>query len=236
MKLPILGNKRLRGRLPALRDWVYMFVGAGIVLIVFGIIYFIHTKQVPIPYQNKGITASWIPGTVKHWEPTIIQESKKYDLDPNFMAIIMTMESGGDSKALSSDNAVGLMQITSPTAKDIASKYLKVPVQTYNLDDPSTNIEFGAAYLAYLRDQFATYKQGPDWNASVESVAAGYNGGPLASAHLMEGKGLHDPQTVIYSRDAFNMWRERNASDSPTFDRWKERGGINLLNAAKADQ
>ena len=100
----------------------------------------------------------------------------------------------------------------------------------------STNIEFGASYLAYLRDQFASYKQGPDWNASVELVAAGYNGGPLASAHLMEGKGLHDPQTVIYSRDAFNMWRERNSSDSPTFDRWKERGGIDLLNAAKADQ
>ena len=213
-----------------------MLIGAGIVLVIFGVIRFIDTKQTPIPYQAKGITASWIPSTVKHWEPTIVLEANKYNLDPNFIAIIMTMESGGDAKALSSDNAVGLMQITAPTAKDIASKYLKVPVQNYDLTNPETNIEFGAAYLAYLRDNYTSYKQGPDWNASVEYVAAGYNGGPLASIHLSEGKGLHDPQTVVYSRDAFNMWRERNASDSPTFDRWSERGGITLINDAKADQ
>jgi hypothetical protein len=41
---------------------------------------------------------------------------------------------------------------------------------------------------------------------------------------------------VIYSRDAFNMWRERHAGNSPTFDRWKERGGQRLIDAAKKNQ
>jgi hypothetical protein len=64
-------------------------------------------------------------------------------------------------------------------------------------------------------------------------VAASYNGGPLAGLHLEEGKGLQDPQTVVYSRDAFNMWRERHNGSSPTFDRWKERGGSELIDKAK---
>ena len=125
------------------------------------------------------------------------------------------------------------MQLTPPTAKDVAAKYLKKPVTKYNLQDPRTNIEFGTAYLALLRDEFGEVNQGPSWDKTVELVAAGYNGGPLASNHLDRGLGLHDAQTVVYSRDAFNMWRERHAKSSPTFDRWKERGGQRLIDDAK---
>ena len=128
------------------------------------------------------------------------------------------------------------MQVTPPTAHDIAARYLKKPVSHYNLSDPTTNIEFGVAYLAYLRGLFGTAQQGPDWNSSVELIAAGYNGGPGAAESLRAGNGLEDTQTVVYSRDAFNMWRERHASDSPTFDRWKERGGSLLLQSAQANQ
>ncbi len=158
--------------------------------------------------------------------------AKKYNIDPDFIAIIMTMESGGYAKAKSDAGAEGLMQITPATGKDIAGKYLKKPMKSYNLFDPRTNIEFGAAYLALLRDQFGAPDQGPTWDATAEVVAAGYNGGFLAANDLQEGKGLQDAQTVVYSRDAFNMWRERKAKDSPTFDRWKERGGSTLLDAA----
>jgi hypothetical protein len=146
----------------------------------------------------------------------------------------MTIESGGYAKAESPAGAVGLMQVTPATAKEIASKHLKTPRKSYDLKDPRTNIEFGTAYLAYLRDMFAESSQGPSWDETAEAVAAGYNGGPLASLHLEQGKGLHDPQTVVYSRDVFNMWRERHASSSPTFDRWKERGGSDLIDQAKA--
>jgi hypothetical protein len=49
-----------------------------------------------------------------------------------------------------------------------------------------------------------------------------------------KGEGLTDTQTVVYSRDVFNMWRERFQKDSPTYDRWLERGGQALIDAAKA--
>lgn len=223
-------------RLPTKRDSLLLVVGAGIALIGVGISVLMHHSQVPVSPQTTHITSSWIPATVKHWQAPITTMAQKYTIDPDLLAIIMTLESGGDAKASSEANAHGLMQITPLTAKDIAAKYLKRPTQNYNLWDPSTNIEFGAAYIAYLRKTFGSWQQGPTWNSTVELIAAGYNGGPGAANKLESGRGLTDSQTVIYSRDAFNMWRERHATVSPTYDRWLERGGSRLIAAAKADQ
>jgi soluble lytic murein transglycosylase-like protein len=213
-----------------------LLAGGLIVLAAAGILKLVDDSQTPLPFESPGITIPWIPSTVRRWSTPIDAMAKKYDINANLIAIIITMESGGYSKAVSNDNAQGLMQVTPPTAKDIASKFLKTPRTKYNLLDPDTSIEFGTAYLAYLRDQFGTVQQGPDWDSTVELVAAGYNGGPGAANSLEEGKGLQDSQTVVYSRDAFNMWRERRAGDSPTFDRWKERGGSTLLDMAKAEK
>jgi soluble lytic murein transglycosylase-like protein len=160
--------------------------------------------------------------------------AKRYQVDPNLIAIIMTMESGGFVKA-DSGQAQGLMQITPITAKDIAAHDLKQSVSKYNIWDPTTNIEFGTAYLAKLRSVYGSPDQGPSWNSTVELVAAAYNGGYTAANSLYKGEGLTGTQTVVYSRDAFNMWRERQAADSPTFDRWKERGGSDLINKATAE-
>lgn len=216
------------------RDVAMLVLGALFVVLVVWLHTLYHSHKSAVPYQAKGIDSPWIPSTVKHWQSTIDEMGKKYDVDPNFIAIIMTMESGGYAKAVSPDDAKGLMQVTPPTAKDIASKYLKKPVKSYNLMDPKTNIEFGTAYLAYLRKTLEKPEQGPSWSITVEEVAASYNAGLIGGLHLQEGKGLHDEQALVYSRDAFNMWRERHASDSPTFDRWKERGGTTLLDKAKA--
>ena len=209
--------------------------GAIITLAVFGIFKLIHDSQTPLRPESAAITAPWMPSTVTRWSDTIDTMAQRYNIDPNLLAIVMTLESGGYSKA-DSGEATGLMQITPLTAKDIASKYLKTPVKNYNLQDPKTNIEFGAAYLAYLRDTFGDVSQGPSWNGTVELIAAGYNGGPGAAANLYNGKGLTDTQTVVYSRDAFNMWRERHAKDSPTYDRWLERGGSTLVDEAKNEK
>jgi soluble lytic murein transglycosylase-like protein len=219
--------------MPGRRDLLFIFVGMLIIAAAWGISILVTTSQVPLKPQADHITSPWIPATVKKWEGPIDQMAKKYDLDPNFIAIIMTMESGGNSRAKSSAGAVGLMQITSATAKDIAGKHLKQPLNHYELNNPNNNIEFGAAYLAYLRDTFGGWQQGPSWDYTVELVAAGYNGGPGAANRVFKGEGLTDTQTVVYARDAFNMWRERSQKGSPTFDRWKERGGQTLIDAAK---
>jgi soluble lytic murein transglycosylase-like protein len=211
-----------------------MLSGALIISIAWGISALITHSRLPLKPQAAGITSPWIPSTVRKWEAPIDQMAKKYQVDPNLIAIIMTLESGGYPKASSSAGATGLMQITGPTAKDIAGKHLRQAGGNYNLSDPADNIEFGTAYLAYLRDTFGEWRQGPSWDTTVELVAAGYNGGPGAANRIYKGEGLTDTQTVVYSRDTFNMWRERYQKDSPTYDRWLERGGQALIDAAKA--
>lgn len=207
-------------------------IGVIIALAVWGIATLIAHSKTPLAPESSTITSPWIPSTVKYWHKPIEEMAKKYDIDPDYLAIIMTMESGGYAKA-NSGEAEGLMQITPLTAKDIASRYLKKPVNSYNLYDPDTSIEFGAAYLAILRDNFGSYKQGPSWNDTAELVAAAYNGGPGAANSIEDGQGLTDDQTLIYSRDAHNMWRERHAKSSPTYNNWLSRGGSDLINAAK---
>lgn len=187
-----------------------------------------------LPYNEKGVTIAWLPATVTRWKSTIEADAKKYNIDPNLIAVIMTLESGGYTKA-DSGEAVGLMQITPGTGGDIAMKFAKDSVSDYDLTNPKTSIEFGTAYLAYLRDEFCDDTTGPDW-ACVELVAAGYNGGPGAANKVFTGKGLTDTETVVYARDAFNMFREGKATKSPTYERWLERGGQDLVDKAKAEK
>lgn len=210
-----------------------LFIGAFLALAVVLIVIVVKNAQTPLKPQSDTLTTKWLPSTVTRWHDPIVEMSKKYNIDPNLVAIILTMESGGYAKAKSEAGAEGLMQVTPLTAKDIASKYLKQPVTHYNLMDPDTNIEFGTAYLAFLRDYFSDVDKGPDSISLVELIAAGYNGGPGTAQALYDGEGLKDTQTVIYSRDAFNMWRERHSKQSPTFDRWKERGGSILIDKAR---
>lgn len=231
-----LKMKQLRRRLPSRRDWLMLLMGGIIVFAGMTTINRTEKPQMPLKPSGSGITISWIPPTVQRWKDPINEMSRKYDIDPNLIAIVMTLESGGYSKAHSEADAKGLMQITPPTAKDIAAKFLDKPTTSYDLWDPRTNIEFGTAYLAYLRGEFGAPQQGPTWNSTVELLAAGYNGGPGAANSLEQGTGLRDIQTASYSRDAFNMWRERHASNSPTFDRWQERGGSTLIDKAKAEK
>jgi len=216
------------------RDFAAFSLGALLVAVITGVILLLPYLHKPLAPESSTINVTWIPSTVRHWHSQIEQMAQRYNLDPNFIAIIMTMESGGDPKA-DSGYAQGLMQITPATAKDIGAHYIKQPMRAYNIWDPATNIEFGTAYLAKLRDLYGSSSQGPTWDSTVELIAAAYNGGFGAANSLEAGKGLHDTQTVVYSRDAFNMWRERRANDSPTFDRWQERGGSALLRQAQMD-
>jgi len=212
--------------------------GAVVVLAAVGIVALVERPPRPLaPAKNASVSIKWLPQTVNHWSSILNEMGKKYDVDPDLLAIITTLESGGYSKAESPViGAKGLMQITAPTAKDISQRYLQEPRTSYDLNDPRTNIEFGAAYLSFLRDEFGEPSQAPSWDYTVELVAAAYNGGPGNAGKLYRGEGLTSSETVVYSRDAFNMWRERNANSSPTFDRWLERGGQELIDKAKAEQ
>ena len=188
-----------------------------------------------LAFHDKGVTIAWLPSTVTRWNDKIIEQGKQYNVDPNIIAILITLESGGYTQA-DSGFAMGLMQIAPGTADDIAKKHLLAKREHFNIKDPATNIEFGAAYIAYLRDTFCGNDFAPRHDYCVELVAAGYNGGPGAANALYKGQGLKAIETLSYSRDAMNMWRERGANESPTYTRWKDRGGQDLIDKAEAEK
>lgn len=172
--------------------------------------------------QDKLVVA-WLPDTVKRWKPQIEKYAKLYEVDPNLLAIMMTIESGGDPNA-ESGVAKGLMQVTDPTAGDIAKRYLHTPVATYDLKNPETSIEFGAAYVHYLIRQLGNAGQAPSWDETVTLVASGYNGG-LKAAHAYEmqkwnGLENYDHQTFSYARYVRVMWQERHDPLSFAYRYW----------------
>lgn len=171
------------------------------------------------------LVIEWLPDTVSRWKPKIEMYSHEYAIDPNLLAIMMTVESGGDPHA-DSGAAKGLMQITDGTAGDIASKYLRRARRDSDADltNPDTSIEFGAAYIRFLIDEFGNPDQGPSWDETVSLVAAGYNGGPGAAERYRvdKWKGLekYAQETFSYTRYVRVMWQERHDPLSFTYRYW----------------
>ncbi len=105
---------------------------------------------------------------LKHWD-IIVQESKNRDLNPYQVAGLIRQETIFTTRARSSANAYGLMQVLIPTARLTAQKYgVGREITVESLFEPRLNIQLGTAYL---RDQIDKYGR-------IEYVAAAYNAGP----------------------------------------------------------
>ena len=105
---------------------------------------------------------------LKHWD-IIVQESKNRSLDPYQVAGLIRQETIFTTRARSSANAFGLMQVLVPTGRLTAQKYgLNREITVESLFEPRLNIQLGTAYL---RDQIDKYGR-------IEYVAAAYNAGP----------------------------------------------------------
>ena len=85
------------------------------------------TANVALTSQDNTLPA-WMPDTVKRWQGEITKQARQYNISPQLVAIIMTLESGGYPKA-HSGVASGLMQVTDSTGKEIAAKFVK-PART----------------------------------------------------------------------------------------------------------
>ncbi len=98
----------------------------------------------------------------------ILQESKIFLLDPNFVYAIIYAESRGLELALSKKGARGLMQIMPATANEIAQK-LKIYFEPEDLYTPEINIKLGCCYLNTLLKRF---------KGDLVLTLAAYNTGP----------------------------------------------------------
>lgn len=79
------------------------------------------------------------------------QSATKHGLDATFIAAVASVESGLDPRAVSSADALGLMQIKWP----LTARELNI-YKREDLFDPCINIDAGARYLAQLNKRFAS--------------------------------------------------------------------------------
>lgn len=100
---------------------------------------------------------------------SVTQEAKRQGVEPALVYAVMREESAFDASAVSSANAVGLMQIISPTARHYA-KQAGLPSDRRALSTPEISIAIGSRVLASYRDRFF-----PD---DPLLTIPGYNAGP----------------------------------------------------------
>ena len=96
----------------------------------------------------------------------VTKYAKEYDLPEAVLYAVIKTESGFDETARSSRGAMGLMQLLPDTYEWICTRE-KIPYDAEKIADPETNIRCGAAYLAYLKNEFVIW----------ETVYAAYNAG-----------------------------------------------------------
>lgn len=104
------------------------------------------------------------------YESEITHASSEHGVDPFLVAAIIRSESSWDPAVVSSQGAVGLMQLMPETAQDMAAMGL-VDDRDFPIDqltEPAVNIEYGCAYLSYLLSYF---------NGAIDRAIAAYNAG-----------------------------------------------------------
>lgn len=75
--------------------------------------------------------------------------ARRYGWNPAFIQAVAWQESGWNPRAVSPDNARGVMQVLPSTGAFVSRSLVGRPL---DLDDPADNIEAGVAFIDYLHD------------------------------------------------------------------------------------
>ena len=110
----------------------------------------VYTVKVPMKSDH-------ISTRAKQFKEEILQQSKRFNIDPIIAFAVMETESAFNTKAKSHIPAFGLMQLVPRSGARDA--YLYVHKKDKFVDDeylyvPSNNVELGCAYLAKIRHQY----------------------------------------------------------------------------------
>jgi len=102
------------------------------------------------------------------YEEFIMKYSMEHELDPCLVAAVIRVESNFSPKVVSSQGAIGLMQLMPTTAAWAAEKQCIENFKVEDLENPEINIKIGTWYLASLMREFGE-------NETL--ILAAYNGG-----------------------------------------------------------
>ena len=139
------------------------------------------------------------------------EAAQRFGVPASWIGAVMAIESGGDVLALSSQGAMGLMQVMPGTWAGLRIRY-DLGDNPY---DPRDNILAGAAYLRELYDRYGS-----------PGFLAAYNAGPgRYDDHIGTGRAL-PYETQLYVATLAPLIGERQADDvfanSRRFAPWQE--------------
>lgn len=160
--------------------------------------------------QAGGEIAPLFTPEVQRWSGSINKWANDWELDPNFVATVMQIESCGDPKATSHAGAIGLFQVMPFHFQADDSPY-----------KPSVNAKRGLAYL----------RQGMDQLGDARLALAGYNGGIGTAA---AGEAYWAAETIRYVNWGESIYQDARAGmdHSAALEEWLAHGGIHLCNQA----
>lgn len=102
----------------------------------------------------------------KEYSEYVSQYAEEYNVDENLIFALIKAESNFNEKAVSHQNAKGLMQLMQSTAQDLANRN-QIDLTKENILDPDININLGTQYIASLLTKYE----------SIEVALAAYNAG-----------------------------------------------------------
>jgi len=133
--------------------WEFFLSGIGLVLLA-GALWTTTCRDLvyPLPYREE-----------------LVRAARVAQVDPALVAAVSAAESRFRPERRSERGAIGLMQIMEETARDVASRQgIPAPTST-ELENPATNLLFGALYLRYLLDRY---------EGDLDLALMAYNAGP----------------------------------------------------------
>jgi hypothetical protein len=143
------------------------------------------------PAQPAAPTLPRAPQQLEQWRDLIEQNAQTTGLDPRILATVMYIESRGRPDAVSSEGAIGLMQVMPQGSGPV---FADRPTAE-QLSDPAFNVEYGSGILKSYIDYF-------DGDAR-KGIAAYYMG-----RSAVETKGLESEDARVYLGAFDKAWSE----------------------------
>lgn len=101
------------------------------------------------------------------YQDIVDRYAAEYQLEKSLVNAVIFCESHFETEAVSSADALGLMQVTQETGW-WAAEQMGIEAENLDLTEPDTNIRIGCWYLSWLTEKF---------DGVTETALAGYNAG-----------------------------------------------------------
>ncbi len=159
-------------------------------------------RQLGITAAVEGGRGALLPRQARRIAVALVREARRHGLDPLLVAAVAEVESNFDPFAVSSQGAVGLMQVMPATARWLGGPARR-SLRDRALFDFELNVILGTGYLALLLAEFP----------SVEAALLAYNAGPAGARKLL-ASGLR-PALAAYPRRVLEARRRLAEARAP---------------------